>query len=253
MGGWIARASTAAELTKRTFQHHVKTVEKELPVLFPHGIEVSEVIESERGAAKAKDILKLNLSKNRLLRSRNSIDAILRRLVTCSGPIIDDIKLFLRKKVGMPTVSSNEIAERWQYLIAELRRLNDLLPAIKLAKAVAASVESCGAPNWSRALLTEPVRSPEDPWTPGYWRESWMWARQDQYLRQIDGREQIQSLSKQRQQCEKDLSKTYDKLIQHKTYLGLPGCHGKILLGCALLDYAQLACLGKFAGHRRLV
>ena len=221
MGGWITGALTAAELTKRTFQHHVKTVEKELPVLFPHGIEASEVIESERGAAKAKDILKLNLSKNRLLRSRNSIDVILRRLVTCSGSITDDIKLFLRKKVGVPTVSTNEIAERWQHLVAELRRLNDLLPAIKLVKAVAASVESGGAPKWSRALLSEPVRSSEDPWTPGYWRESWMWALQDQYLRQIDGRERIQSLSKQRQQCEKDLSKTYDKLIQHKTYLGL--------------------------------
>jgi len=228
----------------------VKAVEKELPVLFPHGIEVSEVIESERGAAKAKDILKLNLSKNRLLRSRNSIDAILRRLVTCSGPIIDDIKLFLSKKVGMPTVSSNEIAERWRNLIAELRRLNDLLPGIKLAKAVAASVESCGAPNWSRALLTEPVRSSEDPWTPGYWRESWMWARQDQYLRQIDGREQIQSLSKQRQQCEKDLSKTYDKLIQHKTYLGLKKNITEKVESALVMFSAAIRKIGKGTGVR---
>jgi len=250
MGGWITETLTAAELTKRTFQHHVKAVEKELPVLFPHGIEASEVIESERGAEKAKDILKLNLSKNRLLRSRNSIDAILRRLVTCSGPIIDDIKLVLRKKVGMLTVSSNEIAERWQYLIAELRRLNDLLPAIKLAKAVAASVESCGAPNWSRALLTEPVRSPEDPWTPGYWRESWMWARQDQYLRQIDGREQIQSLSKQRQQCEKDLSKTYDKLIQHKTYLGLKKNITEKVESALVMFSAAIRKIGKGTGVR---
>ena len=221
MGDWITEALSAAEQTKKTFQHYVKLVEKEIPVLFPHGIEPSDIIKSKFSAVRVREILKLNLSKNRLLRSRNSIDAILGRLVTCSGPIIDDIKLFLRKKVGVPTVSTNEIAERWQHLIAELRLLNDLLPAINLVKEVAASVKSSGAPNWSRALLTEPVRSSEDPWTPGYWRESWVWARQDQYLRQIDGRDQIQSLSKQRQQCEKDLSKTYDKLIQHKTYLGL--------------------------------
>ena len=70
------------------------------------------------------------------------------------------------------------------------------------------------------------------------------------YLRQIDGREQIQSLSKQRQQCEKDLSKTYDKLIQHKTYLGLKkNITPKV--ECALVMFsAAIRKIGKGTGYR---
>ena len=98
MGDWITEALSAAEQTKKTFQHYVKLVEKEIPVLFPHGIEPSDIIKSKFSAVRVREILKLNLSKNRLLRSRNSIDAILGRLVTCSGPSYRRYQIVFKKK-----------------------------------------------------------------------------------------------------------------------------------------------------------
>ena len=250
MGGWIASTLNVANLAKRTFQKHLKLIEKEIPSLFPHGIDASEIIESEQGAEKAGMILKLNLSKNRLLRSRNRIDVILKRLKTCSGPITDEIKIFLSKEIGVPTVMVSEISERWQHLSAELRRLNDFQHEIMIVKEVAASVKASGAPNWSKLLLTEPVRNPEDPWTPVYWRESWNWAIQNEYLRRIDGRQHIQQLSRQRHKLEKDLSKTYNKLIQKKTYLGLKKNITPLVESALVMFSAAIRKIGKGTGIR---
>lgn len=250
MGGWIANTLDVINLAKLTFNKHLKSIKKEIPLLFPYGVSASEIIESEQSAEKIKKVLDLNLSKYRLLRSRNSLDVILKRLETCSGPITGEIKKFLHKEIGVPSETANDISDRWQHLSAKLRRLNDFQHEIKIVRGVAASVRAAGAPNWSERLLTEPVRDLRDPWTPLYWRESWNWAIQNEYLRRIDGRQRIQQLSKQRHKLENDLSKTYNKVVQKRTHLGLKKNITPPVEAALVMFSAAIRKIGKGTGIR---
>lgn len=221
IGLWISDTLQKVLQARDTFIDHVRVVQQELKALFPHGLEASHVIDSVEGAQRAAEIIKLNLSKNRLSQSRSRFDELFKRLSRCSGNITAEFQAFLRDHVGKPEYSANDISNQWQELCIELRRLNDLQTDFEIVRSIAEMVKVSGAPNWARALLTEAVTGAEDSWTPGNWKESWSWVQQDTYLRQIDGRDRIKKLAEQRGTCEKDLAKIFEKVVKLRTYLGL--------------------------------
>jgi Superfamily I DNA and RNA helicases and helicase subunits len=110
---------------------------------------------------------------------------------------------------------------KWEDLCRELTRLHDLRPAFATIERVTAAIESSGASKWAEALRTQPVTGVDDPWTPGSWRESWEWARRSTYLQDIDGRDRIRQLSANLLRADEELKKTFQKVVELRTYLGL--------------------------------
>ena len=79
-------------------------------------------------------------------------------------------------------------------------------------------VERSGAQHWANELRTAPVVD-DDPWTPADWREAWQWRCAATYLQAIDGRDRLRRLQGVRREAEEDLAKTYQRLVEKKTWV----------------------------------
>ena len=90
----------------------------------------------------------------------------------------------------------------------------------------------------------------DDPWTPGAWRETWNWRRQETYLRQIDGRDTIRELSERRLQHEDDLRKTFRKVVENRTFLSLKNSMTERVESALVMFTAAIRRIGKGTGIR---
>jgi hypothetical protein len=69
--------------------------------------------------------------------------------------------------LGNPETSVHELAEAWNEVLAEAKRLAAFRPIRIRLDEIAGLVVASGAPRWAKRLLSEPFREGiEDPWTP---------------------------------------------------------------------------------------
>ncbi|MGH8564934.1 MAG: AAA domain-containing protein [Gammaproteobacteria bacterium] len=193
----------------------------ELGELFPHGLDADNILRSIEAARAAADAIALNLAKVRLASRRTYITELLDRLRTMSGRVVSRIRDLLMHRVGNTAVTVGQLVAEWSELCRELGRIHELRPALETVGRVTAQVTASGAPRWAEALRTQAVTGVDDDWTLGHWRASWVWARRDSYLRKIDGRGRIRQLSNELLQHEADLKRTFAKVVELRTYLGL--------------------------------
>lgn len=218
---WVSTTMDKIQKARAVLDHHFPLIKAELPNLFPYGMEASKIIQSIEEAEAAANAIKINLAKNRLLGSRKRITDLLDRLAQCSGPIVEKMHEFLAGSVGNPNLKETEITDQWQAICQELTRVHNLRSQIETVERVAGLIRESGGPHWANALMTQPVTGIDDPWTPGNWLESWTWARQESYLKQIDGRGRIRQLSVHRMRCEGDLKRIFEEIVKQRTFLGL--------------------------------
>ena len=187
-------------------QESSKLIAAETPSLFPHGLVPGDIMNSVDGARKAADAIEFNLSKNRLLRSHLFIEQTLERLGNCSGPIADQIKVFLNQCIGNSEYKANEITVQWQTLCTEVKRVHELAPKFEMVRHVAELIQKSGAKNWAKQLLSSPVENETDPLTPGDWEHAWNWAAHEEFIKSIEGRDRIRELFKSQNTYEKEAS-----------------------------------------------
>jgi len=126
-----------------------------------------------------------------------------------------------RDCVGDAAYSDNQISDRWQDLIRELRRVVGLRPELETIDRIANCIQASGAAHWAAKLRSEAVTDEVDPWTPDIWQETWKFRRIEAYLRHIDRREELGQLSEERSKCDRRLRKAMTELVRLRTYLGL--------------------------------
>ncbi len=229
---------------------HLPILESELPRIFPYGLDSSMIIKSKEGANEAADAIKLNLAKIRLSNSRKKITDLLDHLSNCAGPIINTMKEFLTEKVGKVKYRDTEIIDKWQEICRELNRLHNLRSYFETVKRVAGLIRDSGGKKWAGALETQPVLSSDDQWTPGDWHKSWVWAQQESYLKQIDGRDRIGELSKIRLKSEEELQKRFQNVIKLRTFLGLKNNMTQLVQSSLVLFTTAIRRIGKGTGIR---
>jgi very-short-patch-repair endonuclease len=246
----LADCQRLVERARRVLNALGPHVKAELTALFPHGVRVEAVMLDIEAAEKALQALEFNLSRYRLSRSHGRIEAVRAYLATHSGDIVEAIRQFLTEKLGNPGIRTFEVIEQWNDLITELRRILDLRPLLEEVARVVRLVQASGAPNWAKALATEPVEGVDDPWTPANWSESWIWARQRSFLQEIDGRERLKLLAAERLTLDADLKRLLAEVVKLRTFLGLKVNMTERIAGALSRFMTHIANIGAGTGVR---
>jgi very-short-patch-repair endonuclease len=178
----------------------------------------------EQGApfiAEISSSLTAHLDKGRLGYAMKRVGEILEKLRDRTGPVADDIQLFLLSDLGASGVSEIELQSKWFALQTELARVNGLAPAFAEVCRVAGLIEVSGAPKWAARLRTTVQEADSDSLLPARWREAWDWRLAFQFLEKIDVHKKIRDLFEQRRALTASLSRTYQDLVAEKTWLGV--------------------------------
>ena len=177
--------------------------------------------ESERLIAVMRTSLTQHLDKGRLAYAFQQVSDLLGKIDSGAGDILLRLRQFFNSKLGNKTVEEHVLQDEWHALMAELRRLNSLQPALREIDRVTEMIEQSGAAKWAQSLRTVSVQGDSDSLTPASWLEAWNWRSAKTFVEQIDGHKKLKGLFDDRHALESDLSKTYQELVAQKTWLGV--------------------------------
>jgi len=225
-------------------------VGEEIIELFPHGIDVAKLPKSKSEIEKAIQAVELNTSRISLGAQRLKLQDLTDKVKQSDGAISKKIISFIENVIGSPSHSSDTVIQEWQSFIAELDRLNNLSTNLHDVEDIAERITDSWAPKWAGKLKTEPLLATEDELTPVYWYESWQWKRRKQYLREIDGREQLKRLSNKRSQLDHDLKRTFSELVRIKTNIGLHMNMTERVQSALIRFVSSVSKIGKGTGKR---
>jgi len=226
------------------------SLNQEIAELFPHGIEVSRVIKSRSEIDKTIQAINLNTSRISLGAQRLKLQDLMGKLKQSEGDISNSIRIFIENIIGDPSYTSDKIIQGWQELISELNRIKELSAYLHDIENIADKIYESGATVWSRSLKTEPLLTTEDDLTPIDWFGTWIWKQRKQYLHEIDGREELKTLSTRRTALDNDLKRSFSELIRLKTNIGLHISMTERVQGALMRFISSVAKIGKGTGKR---
>jgi very-short-patch-repair endonuclease/HPt (histidine-containing phosphotransfer) domain-containing protein len=226
------------------------SLSQEIAELFPHGIEVSRVIKSRSEIDKTIQAIDLNTSRISLGAQRLKLQDLMDKLKQSEGDISNSIGIFVENIIGDPSYTSDKIIQEWQELVSELNRIKELFAYLHDIENIADKIYESGAPVWSRSLKTEPLLTTEDDLTPIDWFGTWIWKQRKQYLHEIDGREELKTLSTRRMALDNDLKRSFSELVRLKTNIGLHISMTERVQGALMRFISSVAKIGKGTGKR---
>jgi very-short-patch-repair endonuclease len=142
------------------------------------------------------------------------------QLTLCSGPVCDELRVFLDNQLGQPQLRIEHVAGHYAALLAELRRVELLASDFAALEADARRIEQAGAPRLAERLRSVPTLSQgEDPVLPSTWRRAWTWARIRHYLDSIEAREECLALAARRRELEAGLARLYRDVVGKAAWL----------------------------------
>jgi len=227
-----------------------KFLKKEIMELFPHGIDVSQVVRNKEEIGKTIEAIELNTSRVSLGAQRIKLQDLMEKLNNSDGEIANNIRIFVKSTIGNLEHSSDSIIQKWQELVSELDRINKLSINLQEIEKITDKITGSGAPIWAASLKTEPLLETDDNLTPVDWFETWKWNQRKQYLKEIDGREQLKQFSVKRSTLDKDLKRTFSKLVRLKTNIGLHMSMTERVQGALMRFASSVAKIGKGTGKR---
>lgn len=179
-----------------------------------------EMVDSSSLLGEFKKNLSHHIAKNRLANVWIHKERFQKILERRNGKIIDDIREFLSHKLGNPDISDTEMQASWSSLMAELSRIQGLVPHLATVNEVCVKIEASGAPQYADALQ-EPLNGAVDSLLPDTWRECWNLKRISTYLDSIHAHDKLKKLSLDRINYENNLSRAYRDIVVKRTWLKL--------------------------------
>jgi len=225
-------------------------INREIIELFPHGIDVSKIIQSKSEIDKTIQAIELNTSRISLGAQRIKLQDLMEKLKKSDCDIANKIRTFVKKGIGNPRYSSDKVIQYWQGLVSELGRINELSRYLQDIENISDKVSESGAPIWGNALKTEQLLETDDNLTPVDWFETWRWNQRKQYLHEIDGRDELKKLSSKRATLDNDLRRTFSNLVRLKTNIGLHMNMTERVQGALMRFVSSIAKIGKGTGKR---
>ena len=122
--------------------------------------------------------------------------------------------------IGAEEYSSAALREQVIALGAQINHLHELRSQFDIVNSVANKISASGAALWAAKLRTVPVNG-EDMLCPSNWGKLWRLRRLASWLDTSQTADQFRSLQEDRRVSEGDLSRTYTRLIEQRTWLAL--------------------------------
>lgn len=122
--------------------------------------------------------------------------------------------------IGTREYSAVALREQIIALAAQINHLHGLRPQFDIVHNVAKKISASGAVIWATKLRTMPANG-EDMLCPSNWAKLWRLRRLASWLDASQTADQFRSLQEDRQISEGDLSRTYTRLIEQRTWLAL--------------------------------
>ena len=186
--------------------------------LFVSGINFKQLPHSLRELELLRTAIDIHLQHGRLKMTAQSREAIEETLRKCDGPVVEEIREFIHSALGNKDKTDEEVMVRWSDLLTELRRLDELQDELQVVSDVTGAIEAAGARAWAQTLRNEPPTASGDKWMRADWRTAWEWARAKGYLDQIDGREALRLLARDRVLAEEELQHAYLRVVKLRTW-----------------------------------
>jgi len=193
--------------------------------------------------------LRHHLTKNRLAGVWSVKERFQQVLDSRKGRVVESICAFLSNELGNLSVPDAQMQASWSELMNELSRVHSLSSHLAVVSEVTGLVEDSGAHKYA-ALLKQPFAGTVDILLPDEWRKSWRLKRIATHLEAIDAQEELKTLSRKRQEAEKDLAKAYRDVVTKRTWLKLAE-NATPSIRSALMAYLNaIQKIGKGTGKR---
>ncbi len=184
-----------------------------------------------RGGVKelnaVREHLVRHLTRADLAQAVAGLGALQESLAGTGGSVSARLRGFIDSQLGHPEVSAERVVARYAELLAELRRIERLADDLQCVRDAADAVEQAGAPRFALRLRTVEWEgdasladsTTPDPALPDDWRAAWTWSRIRGHLTQIDGYDELLTLTRRRQDVESDLARMYLQLVAQAAWL----------------------------------
>lgn len=169
--------------------------------------------------AEVLDCLHVHLELAGLQTARSIRKSLLDAIGRGDTELHDDVRT-LAARIGEEGLTRQALATDVARCANRIAHLHGLQQHWETIHAISGQIKDSGAPIWAGQLLSEPAGA-VDPLCPGDWRQRWRLRRLDRWLDESNQSARLRQLHKQREQAESDLSKTYIRTIEQRTWRAL--------------------------------
>ena len=189
--------------------------------VFGDGSRVALAQHGEPFIASVTAALQMHISRRDLASAVTRLEEIHRQLVSCSGPVVEDLNSFLATRLGGEREDELNLQKQWMSLQSELIRLGNLKPSLDSIALLSAKIEECGAPHWANRIRTLPAKDNHDPEVPEDWRDAWEWRRGVALLNSIEVHHELRNLFAERSALTSSLARCYQEIVTEKSWLSV--------------------------------
>lgn len=206
-------AKKVGETLDREFPERVRQV-------FGGAVETRNVTRAPEELRRIIDAVNANLEQNELRVHLDMQRTLKRQSLDCEGPVGERYRAFVASTLGKADEDEARLA--WHDITDGVERIERLAAELKTVVVVTEKIAASGAVMWAKALKAEPIEiDGRDKWLPSDWRDAWDWACSASYLKVIDQRERLQSLSTERLSLEAELFKANENLVADTAWVEL--------------------------------
>lgn len=164
--------------------------------------------------------LDAHLTRAKLAEATTQVKALREQLADGCGKAVDDLRAFVDRVLGQPTLAPLAVAGQYAGLIAELDRQSGLAPHFAIIRDGARRLAAAGAPRLALRVRSMAVNGAgEDRGFPSTWREAWNWSRIRAHLQQIEARAELVTLFDKRHAHERALARLYKEMVAQSAWL----------------------------------
>ncbi|GGD60879.1 AAA family ATPase [Erythrobacter arachoides] len=189
---------------------------RDLRRLLPHW---PGIITQENETSPVLNCLHLHLDRARLRKAETNRQSLLARLGTHETEIHGEMRLLVAN-LGQERLAASTVRDEAIALARRAQRLHGHRPHFDVVAAVSEKIQNSGAARWATRLRSEPATG-EDPLCLGDWHKRWRLRRLASWLDASQKLDQFRTLHGNRQQAESDLSRSYTRMIEQRTWLAL--------------------------------
>ncbi len=206
----------------RLIQKHIELetqIISQSRILLPSWKRYSEIEENIECLQELQKFLDNHALRYRLAKANSNKENLQQTLSSYRGKVIDDLNNFIKFKLGNPSINDKEFQENWASLIGELGRICNLKSAFADLSFICNQIEDSGAEKWAIKLRSKPARTTLDDLLPDNWQKAWRLKCLATHLEKTDSREELKKLSRDRNNSEILLAKTYRDIVAKRTWL----------------------------------